>query len=113
MIWYDDLFIGEGITPRKKKRIIRMTEKRSIFNGAWLLALSSGPDGLIDIIPARELKQRGYPQRDMLVIGLARDRDDAMELAGEIIGSFYKARGDFRLKEFFMDGAARNGGGAC
>ncbi len=107
MIWYEDLFVGESITPRKKKRIIRSVRRRSPFNGAYILALASNPDNLIDIIPAKELHQRAYPCRRMFIIGLAGDYEEALSLAGGIVGGIYAVQGDFRLREFFRGQAHR------
>lgn len=102
MIWYDDLFVGESISPRKKKRIIRRLRRRSPFNSAYVLTLASNPDNLIDIIQAKELCQRYYPRRRMVVIGLAGDYAEAMQLAGNIIYGIYCAQGDFELRRFIM-----------
>lgn len=100
MIWYDDLFVGESIRPRRQKRIIRKVKKRSLFNNAYLLTLASNPDNLIDIIHAQVIRQRCYPKRELIIIGIAGSYDEAIELAGQILGSFYEARGDFAIEEY-------------
>ena len=101
MIWYDDLFVGKSISPRKKKRIIRKVNRRSILGSAYLLTLAANPDDLIDIIHTKVVRQRYYPTKDLVVIGLANDQEEAMMLAGEIIGGIYAVQGDFALREFF------------
>lgn len=100
MIWYDDLFVGESIRPRRQKRIIRKVKKRSLFNSAYLLTLASNPDNLIDIVHARVVRQRYYPKKELIVIGLAGSYDEAMELAGMILSSYYQARGNFEFRDF-------------
>lgn len=100
MIWYDDLFVGESIRPRRQRRIIRKVNNRSLFNHAYLLTLASNPDNLLDIIHVQVLRQRCYPKRELVVIGIAGDYEEAMELAGKILISFYEAQGDFKLKEY-------------
>lgn len=102
MIWYDDLFVGESISPRKKKRIIRKVNRRSIFGSAYLLTLATNPENLIDIIETRVVRQRYYPTKDLVVIGLAGDQEEAMMLAGEIISGIYAVQGNFALREFFQ-----------
>ena len=101
MIWYDDLFVGESISPRRKKRIIRKINRRSILGGEYLLTLSSNPDNLIDIINAQVIRQRYYPRKDLVVIGLAGNYEEAMMLAGEIVSGIYAVQGNFKLREFF------------
>lgn len=100
MVWYDDLFVGESIRPRRQKRIIRKVKRRSIFNAAYLLTLSANPQDLIDIIHTRVVRQRYYPRKNLVVIGLAADYDEALELAAGILVSLYTVQGDFRLREF-------------
>ena len=101
MIWYDDLFVGQSISQRRKKRIIRKVKRRSILGAEYLLTLSANPEDLIDIIDTRVVRQRYYPTKDLVVIGLAGDQEEAMMLAGEIISGIYAVQGDFALREFF------------
>lgn len=101
MIWYDDLFVGESICKRSKKRIIRRLSRRIILRAEYLLTIASGPDNLIDIISIRVVRQRYYPRKDLAVIGLAGNYEEALILAGEIVSSVYTVQGDFNLREFF------------
>ena len=101
MVWYDDLFVGKSISPRRKKRIIRKVNRRSILGTEYLLTLSANPDNLIDIINARVIRQRYYPRRNLVVIGLAGNYDEAIMLAGEIVSGIYAVQGNFKLREFF------------
>lgn len=102
MIWYDDLFVGESISPRKQKRIIRRIKRRSIFSNAYLLALPSNRENLIDIIYAKEVLKRHYPRKGMMIIGLAGNYEEAKELACEILLSYYATRGEFRIRDYFV-----------
>ncbi len=100
MVWYDDLFVGESIRPRRQKRIIRKVKKRSIFNAAYLLTLSANPQDLIDIIHTQVVRQRYYPKKGLVVIGLAGNYEEALQLAAEILVSLYTVQGNFGLREF-------------
>ena len=100
MVWYDDLFVGESIRPRRQKRIIRKVKKRSIFNAAYLLTLSANPQDLIDIIHTQEVRKRYYPNKALLDIGLAGNYEEALQLAAEILVSLYTVQGNFGLREF-------------
>ena len=115
MIWYDDLFVGKSISPRRKKRIIRRVNRRSIWGAEYLLTLSSNPDNLMDIIATRIVRQRYYPRKDLVVIGLAGNYEEAMMLAGEIVSGIYAVRGDFKVREFFEKNRcnSREGGLLC
>lgn len=102
MIWYEDLFVGESIGPRKQKRIIRGIKKRRYIPRAYVLTLASNQENLIDIIPTSVLRQRHYPRKGLFVIGLAGDYEEAMLLAGKIVSGVYIVQGDFRLRAFFQ-----------
>ena len=101
MIWYDDLFVGKSISPRRKKRIIRKVNRRSILGAEYLLTLASNPDNLIDIIGTQVVRQRYYPRKDLVVIGLAGNYEEALMLAGEIVSGIYAVQGNFHVQEFF------------
>ncbi len=109
MIWYDDLFLGQSISPRRKKRIIRKVNRRSVFGAEYLLTLPSNPDNLLDIISVRVVRQRYYPKKEMVVIGLAGNYEEAVLLAGEIITSVYKVSGSFRVKDYFQKSSSDPG----
>lgn len=101
MIWYDDLFVGRSIRPRRKSRIIRKVKRRSMLCSGYLLTLAANPDNLIDIISVQVVRQRYYPRKDLIVIGLAGNYEEALMLAGEIVSGIYAVQGDFGIREFF------------
>ena len=102
MIWYDDLFVGQSISQRRKKRIIRKVKRRSILGAEYLLTLSANPDNLIDIISVQVVRQRCYPRKDLVVIGLEGNYEEALMIAGEIVTGIYAVQGNFKLREFFQ-----------
>ncbi len=109
MIWYEDLFVADSICERKKRRIIRGIKRRSFFPQAYVLTLASNPDNLLDLISTGVLRQRGYPKKQLFVIGIAGDYEEAVCLAGQIIDGIYRARGDFCLREFFLSHKSKRG----
>jgi hypothetical protein len=100
MIWYDDLFLGESVSKRRMRRMVRKVRTRSLWNFGYLLTLPANPDNLLDIISVQVVRQRDYPKKQLYVIGVANSYREAQELAGEILSSLYAARGDFKLREF-------------
>ena len=98
MIWYSDLFVGESVA-HKQKSIIRKVKRRSACNFAYLLALSTNTDNIMDILSCQVVRRKHYPTKDRFMIGLAGDYEEACELAGQIISSVYQATGDFKLRD--------------
>lgn len=101
MIWYDDLFVGKSIGTRRKRRIIRKVNRRGISGAEYLLTLPANPDNLLDIIQIQVVRQRDYPKKDLVVIGLAGNYEEALMLAGEIVSGIYAVQGNFHVQEFF------------
>lgn len=103
MIWYEDLFLGATVSERKKKSVIRKVNKGSLLVNAFVLTLPSNNENKIDIIDCKELCQKAYPKEGMVIIGIANDKEEAMELSGEILTSLYAACGNFDLGPHFYN----------
>ena len=84
MKWYEDLYTGESIV-RKKDRIIRRIKRKRLTLSVYLITFPSNPANLLDIIPSRDLLQKGYPGDDLYIIGLAGGYDEALELVRQIV----------------------------
>ncbi len=107
MIWYKDFYAGESI-ERKKERV-----KWKILHHAgqldiYVIALSSNPANLLDIIPAWELMQKHYSKHNMMVIGIDKGYDNAIELAGEIVKEVYQKTGNLAVRDYFLQKHAEN-----
>ncbi len=93
MKWYDNLYIGESI-GKKAGRIKWKINHNAGTLFVHVITLPSNKHNLLDIIPARELLQNGYPKRNLKIIGIAGDRQEAVELVAEIIKEVYDNTGE-------------------
>ena len=103
MIWYEHLYLGESI-PNKNAKIRRLKWKishRAFLGNLYLIVLCRYGTGLLEIIPARELKQKCYPRQNLYVAGLAKGYQEALETAAAIVADVYKNTGGFGVKSFF------------
>ena len=71
MIWYKDLYVGESIVHKTKKVKWKIMHNAGQI-GIYVITLASNTQNLLDIIPSYELMQKGYPKKDMVVVGLAK-----------------------------------------
>ncbi|MBO5303866.1 MAG: hypothetical protein J6A92_07440 [Lachnospiraceae bacterium] len=99
MKWHRDLFVGESIS-RKQKKI-----KWKIMHNAgqlriYVITLAANPANLLDIIPSWELLQKYYPKKDLYIIGLAGDYDEALVLAGKIVQEVYTKTKGFDIRSY-------------
>lgn len=98
MEWYRNLYLGEA-AEKKKYKLYRRINKRRLFN-AYVIALPSGGDNVLDIYRYMELLQKHYAKRDIFIVGLACGKDEAMELAARIIGEVYQNTGTFGVSDY-------------
>lgn len=99
MIWYRDLYISENIrrkAARVKWKIVHNAGQIDIY----VLTLAANPNDQLDIIPAVQLLQKAYPKRDMVVIGLAKGYDEAIQLVCEIAEEVKRETGSLKIREY-------------
>lgn len=102
MIWYKEFYAGESIERKKEKvkwKILHNAGQLDIY----VIALSSNPANLLDIISAKELMQKSYPKRDMMVIGVDKGYDNAVELTGKIISEVFQKTGNLNIRDYFLE----------
>ena len=65
-----------------------------------MIALASNPENLFDIIPSWELMQKHYPKRQLVIIGLAKGWEEAVEVVKQIITEIYERTGGFDVRNY-------------
>ncbi len=107
MRWYEDLYVGETISHKKKKIKWKIMHNAGLLR-VFIITLASNPDNLMDIIPARELKQKHYPKGGLYIIGLAGNYDEALEVAGHIVSEVYTATKGFDVRKYLQHKGSRS-----
>lgn len=103
MTWHENLYVGESIihkTDKIKWKICHNAGQPSIY----VIALASNEQNLLDIIPARELMQKGYPKQKLYIVGLAKGYEEAVEVAVSIVDEVYQATGSFAVRSYLTAG---------
>ena len=99
-IWYDNLYFDEE-NAQKKARLLRRLEKGKPEPNVYVLALPDSRDrNILDIFNSLELMQPHYKGRKKYIVGIARSKQAAVELAADIVGEMYSASGDFDLRAY-------------
>lgn len=100
MRWYEKLYVGE------KARKNRYSVIRAVRNGEpmgyYILTPPSNEKNLLDIYPALALKLPYYKDRDILIIGVASDFQDAARLSARIVEETYKKTGGFDVMSYLL-----------
>nr|WP_289046168.1 hypothetical protein [uncultured Blautia sp.] len=99
--WREDYYVGEGIkdAEKTKKRI----DAGKVALGVYLVTLSENPGNLLEIIPSYMLIQKSYYAKCPKIIGMAKGKDEATDLAVDIVKNIYGETGAFQVKEYFKN----------
>ncbi|MDO5381872.1 MAG: hypothetical protein Q4F06_04005 [Eubacteriales bacterium] len=107
MKWYKKLYIGEKAKKEKYKVFGHIKQSR-FCSDTFLITLSENPDNLLDIYSANVLKQPHFKNKryrdNVYVVGLAKGRDEALELVRQIVDDVYKGTGAFDIRRYLNFG---------
>ena len=99
--WQYNYYTGAGI--RDPEGIRDDIEKGKLLPRIFLLTLSKNPGHLMEILPSVMLGQKIIRDSCPLIIGMAKGKKEAMNLAGDILMEAYRATGSFRLEEYLKN----------
>lgn len=99
MILYENLYIGESL-QHNKDRIIRRMKKGKVVLRLFCVTLPLGSHGLIEIYPYYELQQPWLKAQHVVVIGLAKTREEAFLLVQEIVEEVYEKTRGFEIAHY-------------
>ena len=99
--WREDYYVGEGIKDAKKTK--KRIDTGRIAVGVYLITLSENPGNLLEIIPSYMLIQKSYYIRCPEIIGIAKGKDEAIDLAVDIVKNIYGETGAFQVKDYFKN----------
>lgn len=99
--WHEHFYVGEGI--RDADRIRAKLDANELTPGIYLLTLSENPNHLLEILPAVSLKQRWCREMCPVIFGMARGKDEAIDLACRILKEIYDATGAFGIEDYLKN----------
>lgn len=100
MKFYSQLYIGESV--RNYRRIMRRLKRGSLFTNAYVLTFAAEND-LLEIYDAKIFAQKYYRNFPRMIVGLAADYEEAVELVIKIVEECLSARGDCDVKTYLRD----------
>lgn len=98
--WFQPLHVKK-LSGKKAEQIIRTISQNHFEKNAWLIVLPFGEHNLFDIYPAWVFSQKEFPCLRADVIGLAKSRGQAAELAAELTQEVYRETGGFDTRAYF------------
>ena len=84
MKFLQELYLGEKVAP-KVEQVVKKIENNQTVPNLYLIAMASNPDNMLDLIPQKDILQKGYPKEELCVIGLAADKKEAAKVVQSVI----------------------------
>ena len=96
MKWYRYLYLGDNARKAKYKTFGLIRKNRFTID-TYIIAISDNPDNILDIYSANMLKQPHFKNKSyrdkVYVVGLAKGRNEALELVRCIVDDTYSHTG--------------------
>lgn len=99
MRWYHHLYLGKK-AKRRRHAIIQGLREGKFQSGIHVITPPQNGNNILDIIPSFMLLLLPEAEPDLLILGIAADYREALEVARTIVDDMYRTTGDFRLEAF-------------
>ncbi|MCI5902230.1 MAG: hypothetical protein MRZ74_06865 [Blautia sp.] len=99
--WIKDYTVSERI--RNPEKVRRKIDAGEAVPGIFLITKSYNEHNLLEIVPAISLVQRNACAMCPEIIGMAKGKEDAMEMVQNILEAVYRRTGDFCMVSFDPD----------
>jgi len=94
--------VTDDACKKNKLSIIHKIRRRAGIYDIYLICLAGGRD-TFDIIDCMNLKQKGYPKTDLYILGIAKGKESATELAAKMFVTFSAVYGTILFKEEILE----------
>lgn len=100
ILWTSRLYIGDKI-KKKKDKVIASINKREATYDVYCIAFASHPSNLFDIMDANELLFPHYKKSEVRIVGLAKGKEEAINLVQSMLMEVYHKTGEFNVRTYF------------
>lgn len=101
MRWHNNLYAGESIIPKLEKVKWKIRHNAGQLR-VYIIALAANPENLLDIIPSWELLQKYYPKKDLFIVGIAGNYEEALLLASQIVQEVFVYTKGFDVRSYIQ-----------
>ena len=99
--WISDYYVGEKVEdPASIQK--QINDRKGPFS-VHVITLPVNPSNTLEITAAITLRQKYMYDRCPTIIGLAADKESAMELASRILEECYRETGSFKVEEYLKN----------
>ena len=102
MRYYKYLYLAEGLRKKKEKIIRKLDENRLQMN-IHIIILAGNEKNQLEIYNSMVLLQPDFPHDDFLVVGIAKDYDNAVEVVEEIVQEVYNETKGADIRSYILE----------
>lgn len=102
MIWYEDLYVGYSLLAQKRQIMRKIKNGKPMFN-KYVITLPQNDYDTLEIYPSNVLTQKWYRESDIVVIGIAEGKEEAMDMMTLIVMDCLEQTGGVKVKDFIME----------
>ena len=102
MKYYKHLYLSEGL-EKKKDKIIQKIEAGKILPGIFLVTLAPDEKNQLEIHRYILLLQPVFHREELLVVGISKDYEGALELVEEITQEVYNKTKSTDIRSYILD----------
>lgn len=99
MTFFHDLYLGETVTP-KENQIMKKLNNDKVVPDLYLITMSNNTDNMLEIVPQWEVMQKGYPNKDIKVVGLANGKKEAVSVVQFIVEQSLQETGSANARDY-------------
>lgn len=100
MKYRPNLYLSDSIEPTKVISIKKKLEENPLFSKVVLITLSKNDSDQLDIFEAKLLIQPVFRDTERFVVGITKNKEEAVQIIEKIVRECLESRGDCNLKEF-------------
>ena len=97
--WYPHLYVGER-ARKEQGQLVRDIEELKGSSGAYVLTFPVNEANQLELVPVRILRQQKVLDRTPMIVGLAADKAEALEMVEALAKESLLSRGDTDLKAY-------------
>ena len=107
MRWAKDLALGESVKGEENRIIKKLTKKE--FRDYYLICYSLNPEEMLDLFPVRVVTNPHFPAEELLVLGIAGGREEAILVTTDLLEESFERTGDWDIRKRKDTLSFRNG----
>lgn len=96
-----NLYHREEMTVKEIRKIIRKAKRGTYRGTCWFLVQREDSKNLLEIVATDELRRMRKRRNKMMILGLAKEEEEARLLVRDLIDDVYKATSTVDINAYF------------